>query len=195
MKNGVVPPGPALSICPWHVGEKRWKSVLYSVGCWVEEILLCCIPKGLLLWPLSVIDYQGAWESSRSSIRMRHSETRWAEYSFSQLHFLFTYLTSFSGVKDIFTACCSSHPMKILFAWGGIIRIYKSQRPLYSSKESVIPLNLGIPYFFFTLPVHNQCFWHLEILNFPWVFPVLFNLSLCPHWSLPCNVFLSPFPF
>lgn len=94
---------------------------------------------------------------------------------------MFICFASFRGVKNIFTACCSAHPMKILLAWGWS-HISTYHWPLFHLPRKVWSSEhrncLGVVVFSFTLC--TLCFRDLEILTFPWVLPVLFNLSLCP---------------
>lgn len=46
-------------------------------------------------------------------------------------------------------------------------------------------------FFYFLYPIHSECFRHLENLTFPWVLPVLFNLSLYSHRA-PTGMAFSP---
>lgn len=173
-------------------GKEMEASTLKDTDCWIEEFLLCCVPKGLLLWPLPLTDYWGAWESWLSNVRMMHSEMQWSEYSFSScISCLFTSLPSV-GWGTFSLKSVHSTPwlcVRLDHTYLHIIDIY------LFFQGNLIPLNLRIVGFFFTLTIHNQWCRHLEILTFPWVFPVIFNLCLYPHWSLHCDVFLFPFPF
>lgn len=100
-------------------------------------------------------------------------------------------LRFFQWVKNMFTVCCSAHPMKILLAWGWS-HISTYHRPLFLLPGKVWSSEhrncLGVVF----LPsIHTRCFRDLAILTLPWVLPVLFSLSLCPCRS---STGVSSFP-
>lgn len=84
---------------------------------------------------------------------MTHSETQQAEWIISLLHFMFIYSTSFSGMKNIFTACCSASyentvRMRLNHTYSHIINIYLLFQVWFSE--------LRIACFLFALPIHTQ---------------------------------------